>query len=140
MAANKKSAKKKIVKKPAAKKKAPAAKAKKVGAPRPKLALVPTNWKNFFTPLDDRLLVQIEPPTKSKSGLILLESAEEKSNWGKVIAVGRGRQDKKGKILPMQVKVGERVWFDPHAGQVITLQSQELLVLRESDVLGVDVK
>jgi len=88
-------------------------------------------------PLHDRILVKrIKQEEKTKGGIIIPDTAKEKPQEGKVTAVGSGRRDD-GKIIPLDVKVGNRVLFGPYAGSEIKLDGEEYLILREDDVLGV---
>lgn len=96
-----------------------------------------SDWTDFLTPLDDRILVQVEVMTKTAGGLFIPSSANERPNQGKVIAVGRGHQNKKGRVRPMDVSLGDTVLFAPVAGVDMTLMDQEVLILRESDILGI---
>jgi chaperonin GroES len=88
-------------------------------------------------PLHDRIIVKrIKQEEKTKGGIIIPDTAKEKPQEGKVTAVGSGRRDD-GKIIPLDVKVGNRVLFGPYAGSEIKLDGEEYLILREDDVLGV---
>lgn len=89
-------------------------------------------------PLNDRILVQrLEAEAKTEGGIILPDTAKEKPNQGKVIAVGKGAKDKDGKRVPVQVNVGDRILFSSYAGTDLKLESQEYIILREDDVYGV---
>jgi chaperonin GroES len=89
-------------------------------------------------PLHDRILVQrVEGETKSKGGLILPGSAQEKPSEGIVLAVGTGRVDKEGSVTPLIVKVGDRVVFGRYGGTEIKVDGQDRLVLREEDIYGI---
>ncbi|MFM2161608.1 MAG: hypothetical protein RLZZ383_1120 [Pseudomonadota bacterium] len=89
-------------------------------------------------PLHDRILVQrVEGETKSKGGLILPGSAQEKPSEGIVLAVGTGRVDKEGTVTPLIVKVGDRVVFGRYGGTEIKVDGQDRLVLREEDIYGI---
>ena len=128
---------KKMAKKPA-KKTPPKAAAKKAAAKKApvkkSLALSP-----LLTPLDDRLVVQVEESEKMTSGgLYIPDTASGSGNFkGTVLAVGRGHKNKKGKIRPMDVKPGDQVLFDQYAGSKMTLANAEVLILRESEILGI---
>lgn len=88
-------------------------------------------------PLHDRIIVKrIKQEEKTKGGIIIPDTAKEKPQEGKVTAVGSGRRDD-GKVIPLDVKVGNRVLFGPYAGSEIKLDGEEYLILREDDVLGV---
>jgi chaperonin GroES len=89
-------------------------------------------------PLHDRILVQrVEGETKSKGGLILPGSAQEKPSEGLVLAVGTGRVDKEGNVTPLVVKVGDRVVFGRYGGTEIKVDGEDRLVLREEDIYGI---
>ena len=89
-------------------------------------------------PLQDRILVQrIEEEETSKGGIIIPDSAKEKPQEGKVIAVGNGKVRDDGTVQPLDVKKGDRLLFSKYAGTEITLEGDEHLIIREDDVLGV---
>jgi chaperonin GroES len=89
-------------------------------------------------PLHDRIIVErLEEETKTAAGIIIPDSAKEKPQQGKVIAVGKGKTTEDGKLLPLDVKVGDRVLFGKYAGTDIKLDGKEYLMMREDDVLGV---
>ncbi len=89
-------------------------------------------------PLNDRLLVvRVEEEQKTKGGIIIPDTAKEKPMEGKVVAVGSGKLDEKGKRVPLDVKVGDRVLFSKYAGTEIKIDSVEHLFMREDDILGV---
>jgi len=89
-------------------------------------------------PLGDHILVKrIEEEEKSSGGIIIPDTAKEKPQEGRVIAVGSGRRLESGKIQPLDVKPGDRVLFAKYAGSDVTLDGEEHLILREDDVLGV---
>ncbi|XGC80391.1 co-chaperone GroES [Bdellovibrio bacteriovorus] len=97
----------------------------------------------FVTPLDDRLMVQVSGAEKmTAGGLYIPDTVSDVSGnlEGYVVAVGRGHMNKKGHILPMDVAVGDRVVFSEYAGSKIKIQNEDLIILRESDVLGVVTK
>ena len=71
------------------------------------------------------------------SGIVLPDSAGEKPDQGEVLAVGPGKRDEAGKLIPMDVKVGDRVIFGKYAGQTVKLEGREYLVMREEDIMGV---
>ena len=90
-----------------------------------------------FTPLHDRVLVRrVESDDKTKGGLIIPDSAKEKPAEGLVIAVGAGARDEDGKRMPMDVKAGDKILFGKWSGTEITLDEEELLIMKESDILG----
>ncbi len=138
-------------KKPAAKKSAPAKKMAKAKAPGPakatlaKTPIKPTaaakkiDFNNFLTPLDDRLIVQLaERERKTAGGLFIPDTVADVSGnlEGVVVAAGRGHLDKKGRIRPMDVKVGDRVIFPQYSGNKIDIPGTDVVILRESDVMG----
>jgi len=89
-------------------------------------------------PLNDRILVKrIEEETTSKGGIIIPDSAKEKPAEGKIAAVGAGRTSDKGDLIPMQVKVGDRVLFSKYGGTDVKLDGEDYLIMREDDILGV---
>lgn len=96
-------------------------------------------FKNqFLTPLDDRIvLIKEEAETTTPGGLWIPNTASESSHFGIVIAVGRGRRDKKGKVRPMDVRVGDRVLLESSYGTTLKWQNQDVMILREEEVLGV---
>ena len=89
-------------------------------------------------PLYDRIIVKrLEEEKQTASGIAIPDTAKEKPEQGEVIAVGHGRLLENGSTLPLQVKPGERVLFGKYAGQTVKIDDEELLVLKEEDVLGV---
>lgn len=89
-------------------------------------------------PLYDRVIVKrIEQQRQTASGIVIPDSAAEKPEQGEVIAVGSGRLLKDGTLRPLDVKVGDRVLFSKYGGQTVKLENEELLVLREDDLMGV---
>lgn len=89
-------------------------------------------------PLHDRIIVErIEEETVTAGGLIIPDSAKEKPQQGKVIAAGKGKVTEDGKLLGMDVKVGDRILFGKYAGTEIKIEGKEYLMMREDDVLGV---
>ena len=91
-----------------------------------------------FRPLHDRVLVRrVEPETKTKSGIIIPDSATEKPSEAEVIATGSGARDETGKVVPLDVKAGDRVLFSKWSGTEIKIDGEELLVVKESDIMGV---
>jgi chaperonin GroES len=96
------------------------------------------NWSLVFSPLDDRVVVQpVEASNVTAGGIIIPDSVNEKPQMGTVVAVGRGHRSAKGRVRPVDVKVGDRVLFPKYAGDQIEVDGQKLLILREADVLGV---
>ncbi len=89
-------------------------------------------------PLGDRVIVkQVEAEEKTKSGIYLPDAAQEKPTKGKVIAVGAGKLDDKGKPMQVGVKVGESVYYGKYSGTDIEVDGEKFVILRESDILGV---
>ena len=89
-------------------------------------------------PLHDRIIVErLEEETKTAGGLIIPDTAKEKPQQGQVIAVGKGKKTEDGKVLPLDVKVGDRILFGKYAGTEIKIEGKEFLMMREDDVLGV---
>ena len=89
-------------------------------------------------PLQDRILVKrIEEEEKTKGGIIIPDTAKEKPQEGKVMAVGGGKVGEDGKVRPLDVKKGDRVLFSKYAGTEVNLDGEEHLIVREDDVLGV---
>jgi chaperonin GroES len=91
-----------------------------------------------FKPLHDRVLVKrIEGEEKTKGGLIIPDSAKEKPAEAEVIACGEGARKDTGDLIPMSVKKGDRILFGKWSGTEVTLDGQELLIMKESDILGI---
>jgi chaperonin GroES len=91
-----------------------------------------------FRPLHDRVVVRrVTAEEKTKGGIIIPDTAKEKPQEGEVIAVGPGGRDEGGKLVPMDLKAGDRVLFGKWSGTEIKLDSEELLIMKESDVMGV---
>lgn len=89
-------------------------------------------------PLQDRVIVKrIEEEEKTKGGLIIPDTAKEKPQEGKVVAVGKGKANEDGKVTPLDVKVNDRVLFGKYAGTEINMDGEEHLIMREEDILGV---
>ncbi|ABA51388.1 co-chaperone GroES [Burkholderia pseudomallei] len=89
-------------------------------------------------PLHDRVIVKrLDQETKTASGIVIPDSAAEKPDQGEIVAVGPGRRDADGKRVEPDVKVGERVLFGKYAGQSVKVDGNELLVLREEDIVAV---
>lgn len=89
-------------------------------------------------PLHDRVIVKrLESERTTAAGIVIPDSAGEKPDQGEVLAVGPGKRDGSGKIIPMDVKVGDRVLFGKYAGQTVKVEGEELLVMREEDIMGV---
>jgi chaperonin GroES len=91
-----------------------------------------------FRPLGDRIVLKrVEEETKTKGGIIIPDTAKEKPQEGEVIAVGAGARDESGKIVPLELKAGDRVLFGKWSGTEVKIEGEDLLIMKESDVLGV---
>ena len=91
-----------------------------------------------FRPLGDRVLIKrIDEEAKTKGGIIIPDTAKEKPQEGEVVAVGPGARDEQGKVQPLDLKVGDRILFGKWSGSEVKIDSQDLLIMKESDVLGV---
>jgi chaperonin GroES len=94
--------------------------------------------KTTLHPLHDRILIQrIEETEVRRGGLIIPDSAKEKPQEGKVLAVGKGTVNEDGKKTPLDVKAGDRVLFGKYSGSEVTLNGEEYLIMKEEDVLGI---
>ena len=91
-----------------------------------------------FRPLHDRVVVRrIEAEEKTKGGIIIPDTAKEKPQEGEVIAVGPGSRDESGKLLPIDLKAGDRVLFGKWSGTEVRIDGEDLLIMKESDIMGV---
>jgi chaperonin GroES len=91
-----------------------------------------------FRPLHDRVVVKrIEAEEKSKGGIIIPDTAKEKPQEGEVVAVGPGGRDENGKLIAMDLKAGDRVLFGKLSGTEVKLEGDDLLIMKESDIMGV---
>ena len=91
-----------------------------------------------FRPLHDRVVVKrIDPQEKSAGGIIIPDTAKEKPSQGEITAVGPGSRDENGKLIPIDLKIGERVLFGKWSGTEVVLDGSELLIMKESDLMGV---
>jgi len=91
-----------------------------------------------FTPLHDRVLVRrLEGEEKTAGGLIIPDSAKEKPQEGEVIAVGEGARKDSGELIPMAVKAGDRILFGKWSGTEVKIDGEELIIMKESDILGI---
>ena len=91
-----------------------------------------------FRPLHDRVVVErISAEEKTAGGIIIPDSAQEKPQQGKIIAVGPGGRDENGKLIPIDVKVGERVLFGKWSGTEVKIDGHDYLIMKESDIMGV---
>ncbi len=91
-----------------------------------------------FRPLHDRVLVRrVEAEEKTKGGIIIPDTAKEKPQEGEVIAVGPGARDESGKLIPIDLKTGDRILFGKWSGTEIKIEGEDLIIMKESDVMGV---
>jgi chaperonin GroES len=91
-----------------------------------------------FRPLQDRILVKrVEEETKTAGGIFIPETAKEKPQQGEIVAVGNGKKTDDGKVLPLDLKVGDKVLFGKYSGSEIKLDGNDFLIMREDDILGV---
>lgn len=94
-----------------------------------------------FRPLHDRVVIErIDPEAKTAGGIIIPDTAQEKPQQGKVIAVGPGGRDENGKLIPIDVKVGNRILFGKWSGTEVKIDDVEYLIVKESDIMGVLVE
>ncbi len=94
--------------------------------------------KSKFRPLHDRVVVRrIEAQEKTKGGIIIPDTAQEKPQEGEVIAVGPGGRDETGKLIPIDLKAGDTVLFGKWSGTEVKIDGEELLIMKESDIMGV---
>ena len=94
--------------------------------------------KSKFRPLHDRVVVKrIDAEEKTKGGIIIPDTAKEKPSQGEIVAVGPGGRDEAGKLIPIDLKIGDRVLFGKWSGTEIKLEGTDYVVLKESDVIGV---
>ncbi|MHB2206578.1 co-chaperone GroES [Methylobacterium sp. CM6257] len=91
-----------------------------------------------FRPLHDRVVLRrIESEEKTKGGIIIPDTAKEKPQEGEVVAVGPGARDEQGRVNPLDVKAGDRVLFGKWSGTEVKIDGQDLLIMKESDIMGV---
>jgi chaperonin GroES len=91
-----------------------------------------------FRPLHDRVVVErIDADAKSAGGILIPDSAQEKPSQGQIVAVGPGGRDKAGKLIPIDLKKGDRVLFGKWSGTEVKIDGQDLLIMKESDIMGV---
>jgi chaperonin GroES len=91
-----------------------------------------------FRPLHDRVVVRrIEAQEKTAGGIIIPDTAKEKPHEGEIIAVGPGARDESGRVIPLDLKVGDRVLFGKWSGTEVRIDGQDLLIMKESDIMGV---
>jgi chaperonin GroES len=93
-----------------------------------------------FRPLHDRVVIRrFEGEDKSKGGIIIPDTAKEKPQEGEVVAVGPGGRDESGKLIPIDIKSGDKVLFGKWSGSEVKIDNQDLLIMKESDIMGVMV-
>ena len=91
-----------------------------------------------FRPLHDRVVVKrLEGEEKTKGGIIIPDNAKEKPQEGEIVAVGPGGRDEAGKLIPLDVKKGDKILFGKWSGTEVKIDSQELLIMKESDIMGI---
>jgi chaperonin GroES len=91
-----------------------------------------------FRPLHDRVVIKrIEQEGKTKGGIIIPDTAKEKPQEGRVVAVGSGTRNEEGKLVPLDVKKGDRILFGKWSGTEVKIDGEELLIMKESDIMGV---
>jgi chaperonin GroES len=91
-----------------------------------------------FRPLHDRVVVRrVDSEEKTKGGIIIPDTAKEKPQEGEIIAVGPGARDEAGKLVPLDVKAGDRVLFGKWSGTEVKLNGEDLLIMKESDIMGI---
>ena len=91
-----------------------------------------------FRPLHDRVVVKrVEEDTKTAGGIIIPDTAKEKPQQGEVVAVGPGARDEQGKVVALEVKAGDRVLFGKWSGTEVKIDGEDLLIMKESDILGI---
>ena len=89
-------------------------------------------------PLQDRVLIRrVEPETKTAGGIFIPDTAQEKPMEGEIVAAGPGARDESGKLVPLDVKAGDRILFGKWSGTEVKLDGEELLIMKESDIMGV---
>ena len=91
-----------------------------------------------FRPLHDRVVVRrVEAEAKTKGGIIIPDTAKEKPAEGEIVAVGTGTRDDSGKIIPLDVKAGDRILFGKWSGTEVKLNGEDLLIMKEADIMGI---
>ncbi len=94
--------------------------------------------KSKFRPLHDRVVVRrVESESKTAGGIIIPDTAKEKPQEGEIIAVGSGARDDHGKLVPLDVKAGDRILFGKWSGTEVKLNGEDLLIMKESDIMGI---
>ena len=91
-----------------------------------------------FRPLHDRVVVRrVESEAKTKGGIIIPDTAKEKPQEGEIVAVGSGARDESGKVVPLDVKAGDRILFGKWSGTEVKIDGEDLLIMKEADIMGV---
>ena len=91
-----------------------------------------------FRPLHDRVVIErVDAEAKTAGGIIIPDTAQEKPQEGRVIAVGPGGRDENGKLIPIELKVGDRILFGKWSGTEVKIEGEDLLIMKESDIMGV---
>ena len=94
--------------------------------------------KSKFRPLHDRVVVKrVDSEEKTKGGIIIPDTAKEKPQEGEVVAVGSGARDEAGKLVPLDVKAGDRILFGKWSGTEVKLNGEDLLIMKEADIMGI---
>ncbi|MER9426614.1 co-chaperone GroES [Mesorhizobium sp. M0317] len=94
--------------------------------------------KSNFRPLHDRVVVRrVESESKTAGGIIIPDTAKEKPQEGEIIAVGSGARDEAGKLVPLDVKAGDRILFGKWSGTEVKLNGEDLLIMKESEIMGI---
>ena len=94
--------------------------------------------KSKFRPLHDRVVVKrVESEEKTKGGIIIPDTAKEKPQEGEIVAVGSGARDEAGKLVPLDVKAGDRILFGKWSGTEVKLNGEDLLIMKESDIMSI---
>ena len=94
--------------------------------------------KSKFRPLHDRVVVRrVESEEKTKGGIIIPDTVKEKPQEGEIVAVGTGARDESGKVVPLDVKAGDRILFGKWSGTEIKINGEDLLIMKEADVMGI---
>ncbi|MGX9182178.1 co-chaperone GroES [Mesorhizobium sp. BHbdii] len=94
--------------------------------------------RSKFRPLHDRVVVRrVESESKTAGGIIIPDTAKEKPQEGEIIAVGSGARDEAGKLVPLDVKAGDRILFGKWSGTEVKLSGEDLLIMKESDIMGI---
>ncbi|MDW9628088.1 co-chaperone GroES (plasmid) [Sinorhizobium meliloti] len=91
-----------------------------------------------FRPLHDRVVVRrVESEEKTKGGIIIPDTAKEKPQEGEIVAIGSGARDESGKVVPLDVKAGDRILFGKWSGTEVKINGEDLLIMKEADIMGV---